>query len=112
MRNKIVGNFRNAQCPFYIQKAVARILGKDLASIRCIQAATGGAFGGKEDYPSEPAACAALLARATSRPVKLCYDRSEDIAWAYEDPLPARADLKGRLAFYADRLEGLEAQTS
>jgi uncharacterized protein (DUF427 family)/putative intracellular protease/amidase len=34
--------------------------------------------------------------------------RSEDIAWAYEDPLPARADLKGRLAFYADRLEGLE----
>ena len=31
--------------------------------------------------------------------------RSEDIAWAYEDPLPARADLKGRIAFYADRLE-------
>ena len=38
--------------------------------------------------------------------------RSEDSAWAYEDPLPARADLKGRLAFYADRLEGLEVQTS
>jgi uncharacterized protein (DUF427 family)/putative intracellular protease/amidase len=34
--------------------------------------------------------------------------RSEDIAWAYEDPLPARADLKGRLAFYADRLEALD----
>jgi uncharacterized protein (DUF427 family)/putative intracellular protease/amidase len=34
--------------------------------------------------------------------------RSEDIAWAYEDPLPARADLKGRIAFYADRLEGLD----
>jgi uncharacterized protein (DUF427 family)/putative intracellular protease/amidase len=38
--------------------------------------------------------------------------RSEDIAWAYEDPLPARVDLKGRLAFYADRLDGLEVQTS
>jgi uncharacterized protein (DUF427 family)/putative intracellular protease/amidase len=39
--------------------------------------------------------------------------RSEDIAWAYEDPLPARTDLKGRLAFYADRLDGLEVvQTS
>ena len=38
--------------------------------------------------------------------------RSEDIAWAYEDPLPARAELKGRLAFYADRLEGLEVRTS
>jgi uncharacterized protein (DUF427 family) len=34
--------------------------------------------------------------------------RSDDIAWAYEDPLPARADLKGRIAFYADRLEALE----
>jgi uncharacterized protein (DUF427 family)/putative intracellular protease/amidase len=38
--------------------------------------------------------------------------RSEDIAWAYEDPLPARADLKGRIAFYEDRLEGLEVPTS
>jgi uncharacterized protein (DUF427 family)/putative intracellular protease/amidase len=37
--------------------------------------------------------------------------RSEDIAWAYEDPLPARTDLKGRLAFYADRLDGLEVRT-
>jgi uncharacterized protein (DUF427 family) len=34
--------------------------------------------------------------------------RSEDLAWGYEDPLPARADLKGRIAFYADRLESLE----
>jgi uncharacterized protein (DUF427 family)/putative intracellular protease/amidase len=37
--------------------------------------------------------------------------RSDDIAWAYEDPLPARADLKGRLAFYADRLDSLEVRT-
>jgi uncharacterized protein (DUF427 family) len=34
--------------------------------------------------------------------------RSEDMAWAYEDPLPARLDLKDRIAFYADRLESLE----
>lgn len=72
----------SAQCPFYIQKAVARVLGTDLAAIRCIQATTGGAFGGKEDYPSEPAACAALLATKTGRPVKLIYDRAEDIAWS------------------------------
>jgi uncharacterized protein (DUF427 family)/putative intracellular protease/amidase len=44
--------------------------------------------------------------------IEVGYRRSEDIAWAYEDPLPARADLKGRLAFYADRLDGLEVQTS
>ncbi len=74
--------YASAQCPFYIQKAVARLLGLDLAHVRCIQAATGGAFGGKEDYPSEPAACAALLAWKTGRPVKLVYDRAEDIAWS------------------------------
>ena len=38
--------------------------------------------------------------------------RSEDIAWGYEDPLPVRADLKGRIAFYDDRLETLEVRTS
>jgi CO/xanthine dehydrogenase Mo-binding subunit len=72
----------SAQCPFYIQKAVAKVLGKELAQVRCIQSCTGGAFGGKEDYPSEPAACAALLAVRTGRPVKLVYDRAEDIAWS------------------------------
>lgn len=72
----------SAQCPFYIQKAVARVLGTDLAAVRCVQATTGGAFGGKEDYPSEPAACAAVLARRTGRPVKLVYDRAEDILWS------------------------------
>ncbi|MHB8873367.1 MAG: xanthine dehydrogenase family protein molybdopterin-binding subunit [Myxococcaceae bacterium] len=74
--------YSSAQCPFYIQKAVARVLGKDLAAIRVIQATTGGAFGGKEDYPSEPAACAAVLAVKTGRPVKLVYSRTEDILWS------------------------------
>ncbi len=74
--------YASAQCPFYIQKAVARVLGRGLADIRCIQSTTGGAFGGKEDYPSEPAACAAVLAAVTGRAVKLVYDRSEDIRWS------------------------------
>lgn len=67
------------QCPFYVQKAVARVLGVPLARVRVVQTATGGAFGGKEDYPSEPAACAAAAAAATGRPVKLVFDRTEDI---------------------------------
>ena len=44
--------------------------------------------------------------------IELGDRRSEDIAWAYEDPLPARVDLKGRIAFYPDRLESLEGGTS
>jgi CO/xanthine dehydrogenase Mo-binding subunit len=70
------------QCPFYVQKAVARVLGLPHAMVRVVQAPTGGGFGGKEDYPSEPAACAALLARITSRPVRIIYSRAEDIAWS------------------------------
>jgi CO/xanthine dehydrogenase Mo-binding subunit len=70
------------QCPFYVQSAVARVLGIPLARVRVVQTATGGAFGGKEDYPSEPAACAALLAHRTGRPVKLIFNREEDVLWS------------------------------
>ena len=70
------------QCPFYVQDAVARVLGLPFSRVRAVQTVTGGAFGGKEDYPSEPAACAALLAWKTGRPVKLIYNRTEDIRWS------------------------------
>jgi uncharacterized protein (DUF427 family)/putative intracellular protease/amidase len=30
---------------------------------------------------------------------------AQDIAWAYEDPLPERADITGRIAFYQHRLD-------
>jgi len=66
------------QCPFYVQKAVARVLGLSLASVRVIQTVTGGGFGGKEDAPSEICACAALAAWKTGCAVKLVYSRQED----------------------------------
>ena len=67
------------QCPWYVQGAVARALGVPLAAVRAVQTTTGGAFGGKEDYPNEPGACAAVAARFLGCPVKLVYDRHEDI---------------------------------
>jgi len=66
------------QCPFYVQKAVAGVLGLPLASVRVIQTVTGGGFGGKEDAPSEICACAALAAWKTGSAVKLIYSREED----------------------------------
>ncbi len=69
----------SCQCPFYVQQAVARVLGLPLAAVRVEQAPTGGGFGGKEDYPSEPAACAAVLAFATGRPVRLILPRELDM---------------------------------
>ncbi len=69
----------SCQCPFYVQQAVARVLGLPLAAVRVEQAPTGGGFGGKEDYPSEPAACAAALAFATGRPVRFVLPREMDM---------------------------------
>jgi CO/xanthine dehydrogenase Mo-binding subunit len=66
------------QCPYYVQKAVARVLGLPLSRVRVLQTVTGGGFGGKEDVPSEIAACAAVAARKTGRAVKLVYSREED----------------------------------
>ena len=44
-----------------------------------MQTETGGGFGGKEEYPSMIAGHAALLALKAGRPVKLVYDRVEDM---------------------------------
>jgi CO/xanthine dehydrogenase Mo-binding subunit len=72
--------YGSLQCPFYVQKAVAAVLGLDLAQCRIVQTVTGGGFGGKEDAPSVPGAQAALLAMATGRPVRLILSREEDMA--------------------------------
>ncbi|MBE3072147.1 MAG: molybdopterin-dependent oxidoreductase, partial [Acidobacteria bacterium] len=44
-----------------------------------VQTETGGGFGGKEEYPSMIAGHACLLALKAGRPVKLVYDRAEDM---------------------------------
>jgi CO/xanthine dehydrogenase Mo-binding subunit len=68
------------QCPYYIHKAMKRALdmGDELAVV--VQAETGGGFGGKEEYPSMIALHAALLARKCEKPVRMIYDRHEDIS--------------------------------
>ena len=67
------------QCPYYVQKAFKRCFGLDAAQLHITQAVTGGGFGGKEEYPSMIALHAALLAQKSGRPVRLIYDRVEDI---------------------------------
>jgi CO/xanthine dehydrogenase Mo-binding subunit len=68
------------QCPYYIHKALKQLLGLSDERTIVIQTTTGGGFGGKEEYPSTIAAHAALLARKAGRPVKIVYERDEDIA--------------------------------
>ncbi len=68
------------QCPYYVHKALLRAFGLPGEKVRVTQTVTGGGFGGKEEYPSMIAAHAALLAWKSGRPVKLAYDRLEDLA--------------------------------
>ncbi|HAM34609.1 MAG TPA: hypothetical protein DCP85_01615 [Elusimicrobia bacterium] len=68
------------QCPYYVHKALVKIFSRPAEKVRVIQAQTGGAFGGKEDYPSVIAGHAALLALKAGKPVKIIYDRHEDMA--------------------------------
>ena len=68
------------QCPYYLHAALKRGLGLDDTAARVIQAETGGGFGGKEEFPSVIGLHAALLARKAQKPVRMIYDRHEDIA--------------------------------
>jgi CO/xanthine dehydrogenase Mo-binding subunit len=68
------------QCPYYVQKALMSLFGFAAEKVRIVQAETGGGFGGKEEYPSMIAGHAALLAWKSGRPVKIVYDRAEDMA--------------------------------
>ncbi len=67
------------QCPYYVHKALMVLCGLPENKIRIVQMETGGAFGGKEEYPSMIAGHAALLAIKSGRPVKIVYDRMEDM---------------------------------
>lgn len=67
------------QCPYYVHKALLNLFPLGEEKIRVIQVETGGGFGGKEEYPSMIAGHAALLAWKSGRPVKMVYDRAEDM---------------------------------
>jgi CO/xanthine dehydrogenase Mo-binding subunit len=69
------------QCPYYVHEALTRLLGMPNDKVRVVQTEPGGGFGGKEEYPSMIAGHAALLALKAGRPVKIVYDRAEDM-WA------------------------------
>src|SRR5262245_2367111 len=90
------------QCPYYVHKALVTLFNLPGDKVRVIQMETGGGFGGKEEYPSLIAAHAALLAVKARRPVKLIYDRAEDmVATTKRHPSRTRhktaVDRDGRL---------------
>ncbi|WP_240550162.1 molybdopterin-dependent oxidoreductase [Candidatus Roseilinea sp. NK_OTU-006] len=66
-----------SQIPYADRKQIAAALGVPESQVRVIGTLIGGGFGGKEDIAGQ--IHVALLARATGRPVKMLYRRSESL---------------------------------
>jgi xanthine dehydrogenase large subunit len=69
----------STQHPSEIQHKVASVLGVPSHSVAVEVRRMGGAFGGKESQGNLPACAAALTAKLTGRPAKVCYDRDDDM---------------------------------
>ncbi|MFH1861479.1 MAG: xanthine dehydrogenase family protein molybdopterin-binding subunit [bacterium] len=69
------------QCPYYVKGALETMFA-GRKEITVVQSPTGGAFGGKEDFPSLIAGHAALLAEKCKHPVAFFYDREEDVKFS------------------------------
>lgn len=67
------------QCPYYIKGAVERVMAYGPEQVQIRQDTTGGGFGGKEAYPSILACQVAVAARKAGRPVRVIFDRREDM---------------------------------
>lgn len=67
------------QCPYYVKNAVMNTLGFPEDRVRVVQSVTGGAFGGKEEFPSLISCQIAVACNKLKKSIKLIYERKEDI---------------------------------
>jgi 4-hydroxybenzoyl-CoA reductase subunit alpha len=93
----------STQVPFYLRRALARVLEMDEERVRVIKPCVGGGFGGKSDpFPHEMVAAA--LARKAGVPVKITFSR-EEVFISHHGRHPSRitmrlgADGRGKLSF-------------
>ncbi|RKY56887.1 MAG: aldehyde oxidase [Candidatus Neomarinimicrobiota bacterium] len=71
--------YGSMQCPFYVKSALLEAMALPEDKVRVVQSVTGGAFGGKEEFPSLNGCHVAIAANKTKHPVMMIYDRDEDI---------------------------------
>jgi CO/xanthine dehydrogenase Mo-binding subunit len=106
--NGKISVYGSMQCPYYVKNALIQAFGWPEERLRVVATTPGGAFGGKEDYPSLLAGQAAVAAYKTGRPVQLLLERSEDI-----EVTPKRHPALIRLKTALDaegRITALEAE--
>lgn len=78
---RIIGSVQNL---FSTRRSVAAALQLDLNKVQIIQATLGGSFGGKDEVMTAMCCRAALLARATGKPVKMVNTREESMLESYK----------------------------
>jgi len=82
-----------AQCPFYVKGAIENIMGDAIDDVEVESTeGLGGAFGGKEDFPSLLSGVASILSYKCKKPVKIVLERGEDIAITTKRH-PARVEI-------------------
>lgn len=86
----------SAQCPFYIRKSVAGLLGIPQENITVRQIITGGAFGGKEHFPDVLAGPLLVACYKLRKPVQMVFDRTEDTLYSVKRH-PSRTIIKTAL---------------
>lgn len=94
------------QCPYYIHGAVITATGLDKDHVRIIQDITGGGFGGKEAFPSIIGCQLAVAAIKTGKPVRLLFDRREDMAYTSKRH-PSKSTYK--VAVKNGKISGIKA---
>ncbi len=98
----------STQVPHYLQREIARVLDLDVAKVRVVQPAVGGAFGGKSE-PFDLEFAVSLLAIRTGRPVKILYTR-EEVFYSHRGRHPMK--MRYKLGAASDgTLKALDAHT-
>ena len=95
------------QCPYYVKNAVIQLLDCKEDYIRVKQSTVGGAFGGKEEFPSLLACQLAVAIHKYKKPVSLIYEREEDMETTTKRH-PAKLEMT---AFVKDqKIQGLKCK--
>ncbi len=105
----------SAQAPFSQQTAIAGAIGFQPENVRVITPYVGGGFGGK--VPGQQAVEAAQLAKATGKPVQVCWTRAEE--FFYDTFRPAAVlrvasgmDRNGKILLWDYQVYGAGARGS
>jgi len=88
--------YGSMQCPFYVKNALLEAMQMPDDKIRVVQSVTGGAFGGKEEFPSLNSCHVAVAAKKIGLPIVMIYDRDEDIVCSTKRH-PSRTRIKAAL---------------